>query len=263
MAPRFEVASIKLDTSGVPRHNVRLLPGGLHTENASVRLLMQSGYGLQDFQVVGGPRWMDSDGYNIEAKAQGSASKSQIRLMLQSLFEDRFHLKAHRETKELPSYTLIPAKGGARLPRPKDVGCRNYDASPLSPQNPQDARPALRSPPCGHPVTLVYASGAIVQGGDLPMVEFVKMLSEIVGRPIIDRTGVLENFDVHLEFYPDEATVGIRTPRRTGDPDGPADPGAKPSIMIALEEQLGLKLESTKGPVEILVIDHVERPTEN
>jgi len=227
------------------------------TENASVRLLMQRAYGLQDFQIVGGPRWIDSDGYNIEAKAEGSASQSQIWLMLQSLFEDRFHLKAHRETKELPSYTLISAKGGAKLPSPKDGGCRNYETSPLSPQDPQDA------PPCGHPVTLVRLSGAIVQGGDLPMVEFIKMLSEIVGRPIIDKTGVLKNFDVHLEFYPDEATVGIHTRRRPGDPDRPADPGAAPSIMIALEEQLGLKLESTKGPVEILVIDHVERPTEN
>jgi uncharacterized protein (TIGR03435 family) len=95
------------------------------------------------------------------------------------------------------------------------------------------------------------------------MVEFIKMLSEIMGRPIIDKTGVLENFDVHLEFYPDEATIGIHTHRRTSDPDGPADPSARPPIMIALEEQLGLRLETTKGPVEVLVVDHVERPTEN
>jgi hypothetical protein len=125
-SPRFEVASIKLDTSAVPRHNVRPLPGGLHTESASVRLLMQRAYGLQDFQIAGGPRWVDSDGYNIEAKADGSASQSQIWLMLQSLFEDRFHLKVHRETKELPSYTLIPSKKGVKLASPKDGGCRNY-----------------------------------------------------------------------------------------------------------------------------------------
>jgi len=100
---------------------------------------MQSAYGLQEFQVVGGPRWIDSDGYNIEAKAEGCASKSQIRLMLQSLFEDRFNLKAHRETKELPSYALIAAKGGAKLLSPKDGGCRDYATSPLSRQNPEAA----------------------------------------------------------------------------------------------------------------------------
>lgn len=95
------------------------------------------------------------------------------------------------------------------------------------------------------------------------MAEFIKTLSELLGKPIIDGTGVLENFDVHLEFHPDEDTVEIHTPRRTGNPDGPADPPGRPPIMIALQQQLGLKLESTKGPVEILVIDRVERPTEN
>jgi uncharacterized protein (TIGR03435 family) len=205
---------------------------------------------------------MDADGYNIEAKAEGSASKSQIRLMLQSLFEDRFHLKAHRETKELPSYSLIAAKGGAKLPSPKNGGCWDYSAGPPSPQEPRTA-PAQRPPPCGHPMGLVLASGVVVQGGDLPMTEFIKLLSEIVGRPVIDKTGVMENFDVRLEFLPDDATPGIHSPRRAGNPDGPLDPVGKPSIMMALQEQLGLKLESMKGSVEILVIDHVERPTDN
>jgi uncharacterized protein (TIGR03435 family) len=144
--------------------------------------------------------------------------------MLQSLLEDWFPLKAHRETKELPSYTLIPAKKGVKLASPKDGGCRDYATSPLSRQNPEDARPALRSPPCGHPVTLVYASGTIVQGRDLPVVEFIKMLWEIVGRPVIHKTGVTENFDVHLEFSPGDTTPGIHTTRRPGDPGALADP---------------------------------------
>ena len=258
--PKFEVASIKLSTSGVRRQNVRPLPGGLHTESASVRLLMEIAYDLQEFQVAGGPSWIDSDGYNIDAKAEGAANKSQVWLMLQSLLEDRFHLRAHRETKERPSYTLIATKGGPKLPSPKNGGCWNYSAGP--PSEPRTA-PAQSPPPCGHPMGLVLASGVVVQGGDLPITEFIKLLSEIVGRPVIDKTGVIENFDVHLEFLPDDATPGIHSLRRAGNPDGPSDPVGKPSIMMALQEQLGLKLESTKGPVEILVIDHVERPSEN
>jgi uncharacterized protein (TIGR03435 family) len=216
--PKFEVASIKLDVSGVPRHNVRVRPGSLHTENASVRLLMETAYDLQEFQVGGGPRWIDSDGYNIEAKAEGNASRSQVLLMLQSLLEERFNLKAHRETKELPSYALLPAKGGAKFPSPKDGGCRDYFASPISSQDPQNGRLLLA--PCGLATTVVDAMGAVVRGGNLPMTEFIKMLSEIVGKPIIDRTGVLENFDVNLQFYPDDATPGIHTRRQPAIPSG-------------------------------------------
>ena len=95
------------------------------------------------------------------------------------------------------------------------------------------------------------------------MAEFVKLLSEIVGKPVIDKTGVIGNFDVHVEFSPDDATPGIQAVRRPGDSGANANPAAKPPIMMALQEQLGLKLESTKGPVEILVIDYVERPTDN
>ena len=123
-SPRFEVASIKLETSAVPRHIVRPLPGGgLHTENASVRMLMQNAYALQSFQLVGGPGWIDSDGYDIDAKAGGNASQRQMWLMLQSLLEDRFKLKVHHETKELPVYALTAAKSGLKLPRPTEGGC--------------------------------------------------------------------------------------------------------------------------------------------
>jgi uncharacterized protein (TIGR03435 family) len=256
-SPRFEVASIKLNTSTPQRHMIRPLPGGLHTQNASVRFLMQNAYSLQSFQIVGGPSWTDSDGYDIEAKGAVGTSQSHVLLMLQSLLEDRFHLKVHRGTKELPAYALTAAKSGLKLPPPKEPGCINV-ASPA---------PAARGPqlptPCGHAVVMGGASGMIMQGASVPMAEFTRTLSMIVGSPIIDKTGVLEKFDVRLEFYPDEATAGLPNPRRPGDPEQPSDPTDSPSILIALQQQLGLKLEATKGPVEVLVIDHVERPTEN
>jgi uncharacterized protein (TIGR03435 family) len=260
-SPRFDVASIKLDTSALPRHIVRPLPGGgLHTENASVRMLMQNAYGLQSFQIVGGPAWIGSEGYNIDAKAEGSASQRQVFFMLQSLLEDRFKLKVHRETKELPVYALTAAKSGLKLPRPKEGSCTSltpdastsYAGGRLPP--PGEGRPPLAR--CGSVNVVLLPSGARMQGGEIPMPEFIRMLSMVLGSTVIDKTGFTELFDVRLDFLPDETTAALPPP-----PVPPDDPGS--SILIAIQEQLGLKLESTKGPVEVLAIDHVERPAEN
>jgi uncharacterized protein (TIGR03435 family) len=257
-APRFEVASIKLDKSAPPRHIVRPLPGGLHTENASVRMLMLNAYGVQSFQIVGGPAWIESEGYNIDAKAEGSASQRQVFLMLQSLLEDRFHLKVHRETKELPAYALAPAKGGIKLPAPKEGDCvsPNPSASDWAGGRlpPPGADPA--SLPCGSVKVILQPSGARLQGAKAPMTEFIRMLSMVLGAPVIDKTGFTEPFDVRLDFLPDETTGALPPP-----PAPPDDPN--PTILTAIQEQLGLKLESTKGPVEVLVIDRLERPAEN
>jgi uncharacterized protein (TIGR03435 family) len=261
-SPRFEVASIKLETSAVPRHIVRPLPGGgLHTENASVRMLMQNAFALQSFQLAGGPGWIDSDGYDIDAKAAGSANQRQMWLMLQSLLEDRFKLKVHRETKELPVYALTAAKSGLKLPRPTEGGCASPtpDASTAAwaggrMQPPGEGR--TPQAPCGSVSVMLRPSGARMQGGKIPMPELIRMLSMVLGSTVIDKTGFTQLFDVRLDFLPDETTPALPPP-----PGPPDDSGA--SILIAMQEQLGLKLESTKGPVEVLVIDHVERPTEN
>jgi uncharacterized protein (TIGR03435 family) len=259
-SPRFDVASVKLDTSALPRHIVRPLPGGLHTENAFVRMLMQNAYALQSFQIVGGPDWIDSDGYNIEAKADAKASQRQVFLMLQSLLEDRFKLKVHRETRDLPAYALTAAKGGLKLPAPKEGGCvsltpdasTSYAGGRMPP--PGEGRPPLA--PCGSVRVILLPSGARMQGGKIPMAEFIRMLSGVLGSPVIDKTGFTDLFDVRLDFLPDETTAALPAP--PSPPDNP-----NPSILAALQEQLGLRLESTKGPVEVLVIDRVERPTEN
>ncbi|HZI73051.1 MAG TPA: M56 family metallopeptidase, partial [Gemmatimonadales bacterium] len=116
--PKFEAASIKTSEETNFRM-VRPLPGRL-TADATVRLLVQNAYTVQPFQVVGGPAWIDAEQYEIEAKADGSANRAQMFLMLQSLLEDRFQLKTHRETRELPVYALVPARSGPKLPLPKD-----------------------------------------------------------------------------------------------------------------------------------------------
>jgi uncharacterized protein (TIGR03435 family) len=265
-APRFEVASVKKNASSPRFMAVRPRAGGLATENAPLRLLMQNAYGVQAFQISEGPAWIQSEGYDIEAKADGKASRAQILLMLRSLLEDRFQLKLHRETKELPVYALTVAKSGLKLQPRKEGGCIPVDPSGTLP--PPSNTPGQRAPgfPCGMPGVMMEPSGVRIEGGKVAMPDFIRVLSMVLGRPVLDRTGFTETFDVRLDFTPDEAAAGLPRSAGAGDPDSPpsaADPGSPPTIFAAIQEQLGLKLESVKGPVEVLVIDHVERPSQN
>jgi uncharacterized protein (TIGR03435 family) len=261
--PKFEVASIK--PSAEQRFMmVRPLPGRL-TANAPVRLLMQNAYTAQSFQIVGGPAWVDSERYAIEAKAAGNAGRTQIFLMLQSLIEDRFQLKIHRETRELPVYALVAAKSGLKLPPPKEGNC--VDAPVDSIPEPAGGRmqpPMQGGPPvgrCGSVGVMAVPPVARMQGGKVPMTEFIRMLSMVLGRTVIDKTGFKGLFDVRLDFLPDEVTPALPPP--PPDAAGASPDSNTASILSALPEQLGLRLESTKGPVEVIVIDHVERPSAN
>jgi len=261
--PQFEAASIKPSSTGELRMRmVRPLPGRLEAD-APVRMLMQNAYTAQPFQIVGGPAWIDSDKYEIEAKADGNASRAQLFLMLQSLLEDRFQLKIHRETRELPVYSLVAARNGPKLPRPKEGGCEA--ATPETPPEwpgvgrmrpPDQNQPVLAR--CDSVNVSLAASGARMQGGKIPMSEFVRMLSSVLDRTVIDKTGFTGLFDLRLEFLPDDATPPLPAP-----PPGAGLDSKTPSIFIALQEQLGLRLESAKGPVEVIVVDHIERPSAN
>jgi uncharacterized protein (TIGR03435 family) len=258
--PKFEVASIK--PSKEQRFmSVRPLPGRL-TATAAVRVLMQNAYTLQPFQIVGGPDWINSERYEIDAKADGNASRAQIFLMLQTLLEDRFHLKIHRDTKELPVYALVAARSGLKLATPKEGNCVSpaADASPdwyggrVAP--PQPGPPPLA--PCGEAKVVLQPTGARIQGGKLAMAELSRILSMALGRAVIDKTGFTGLFDAQLDFTADETTAALPPP-----PPDAAPEFKNPSILVALQEQLGLRLESTKGPVEVIVIDQVERPSAN
>jgi uncharacterized protein (TIGR03435 family) len=230
--------------------------------------LIKSAYHVQDFQVVGGPAWLNEDGFDIEAKGDPNATRAQIMLMLQSLLEDRFGLKYHRETRELPVYALTVARGGAKLPAPKEGGCIKTDG-PIPARLPGELPPAR----CGNLSTGMTASGVQVLGGDVPMPELIRILSTVLGRPMLDRTGITTRFDVRLEFKADDTTTGglmAGWGSVAGHREWVAEalslagqPGAAPNILVAVQEQLGLKLDSTKGPVEVLVVDHVEKPSGN
>jgi bla regulator protein BlaR1 len=257
--PQFDVASIKRSPSFDRIMSVRPLPGRL-TADATLQVLMQYAYGVQPFQLVGGPSWLTSDHYEIEARADVSANRDQIFLMLQSLLEDRFHLKTHREMRELPVFTLVVNKGGLKLPPPKEGGCLDsaVDAAvewvgggrmPV----PGELPPAKSR--CGSAIVALGPGGAHLSG-EIAMSELVRMLSMLSGRSVLDKTEFTALFDVQLNFVPDETTPAMPPP-----PPGSSISGV--SIAQALQEQLGLRLESAKGPVEVIVVDQAERPSAN
>jgi len=201
--------------------------------------------------IEGGPAWIHSEFYEINAKADGHPSQEMMEgPMLQALLEDRFKLKVHRETREVPVYLLTAVK--ASKLRPFKEGSCTPNAVTFLPQTLAEGQRPCRA--------LVAARRGTVDVEGATILEFSKLLNLALDRPVIDKTGHSARFDFHLEFNPDPAPPRLPP---GGDDAAAADPGGAPSMFTALQEQLGLKLQSAKGPGEFLVIDHVERPSEN
>jgi uncharacterized protein (TIGR03435 family) len=192
--------------------------------------------------------------YRIDAKASGHPGREMMQgPMLQSLLEDRFKLKIHRETTEGPVYALTLEAKAPRLKPFQEGSCIQM---PLT-------LPASTPPPgqryCKALISL-QGSSVLAEGSTLS--EFSKLLNLVLDRPVIDKTGVTNRFDIQLEFARDEATPGLRGPVQDIPAAADSDP-SKPTIFAAIQQQLGLKLRPTRGPIEFLVIDHIERPSEN
>jgi uncharacterized protein (TIGR03435 family) len=240
--PAFEVASIKPNVSGDPSRGARNTAGRLTITNMTLKDLVKFAYDVEDFRISGGPGWITADHYDIAAKAEGKPRPDQNRLMLQTLLKDRFKLALHRETKDLPIYALTVAKSGLKL---RPASCITLD-----PSNPTLAPGQKASDSCGYRM----AGRGTLDATKAGMADLAKMFSTLLGRTVLDKTEVTGEFAVHLTFTADDS---VATPfQGAGDSDGP-------NIFTAVQEQLGLKLESTKGPVDVLVIDRVEKPSEN
>jgi uncharacterized protein (TIGR03435 family) len=256
-APRFAVASIKPGAKNPMSMAVPMgagyRPGGrLVATNAPVSFLIERAYSVVGFQVVGGPSWINTDGYDIEAKPESNTDEKRMWLMVQTLLADRFKLKMHRETRDLPVYDLLLIKGGPKLPPPLGRACSD------DPPSPQPGQPRPK-PPCG-PGIVASGTGRALDGISVSMPAFTRFLSRLVGREVIDKTGFTARFALHVDFAPDDALVGLPP---AGPESSPPPDGARPSLFAALPEQLGLRLQKSTGPVEVLVIDRVERPSEN
>jgi bla regulator protein BlaR1 len=263
----FEVASVKQNTSGDGRVQIQILPGNrINMTNVPARFLVAQAYQLQQFQLVGGPSWLTTDRYDIVAKLAGEqkpivpGTPNPVMLALRPLLTDRFKLKLHRETRDMDVYALVMVKPGVLGSglKPSSVDCAAQAANARRngpPAGPPPAPPGLNDPfPCG----LGLMPGMIRLGG-MPIGQLTQTLTGQSGRLVLDRTGLTGNWDVTLRF----ALEPVGGPPPAGGVNvSPVDPDA-PSLFTALQEQLGLKLESTKAPVDVTVIDSIEHPTDN
>lgn len=273
--PRFEVASVKENVSGPGRMSAQTPGGGrLVMTNNPLKLLIAEAYiGPQPFvmsRVLGGPEWIESARYDINAKASAPFQPSpggpprEMLLMLRSLLEERFKLVTHRETREMPIYELVlvkpdgtPGPGLRRSPNDCDAIIAAVRGGA-----PPPARQPNEPPPCG---AMRGPAGVLAGGVEMP--QFASMLSLALadaggggreqGRLVVDKTGLTGRFAFGLRWTP------IVMPTAPPPPDlplPPIDPNG-PSLFIAMEEQLGLKLQPATGPLDVVVIDSIERPT--
>ena len=280
-ATSFEVASVKRNTSGDGFVTMGGGLGRLTTVNMPVRQLIVRGYGVQPYQIVGGPAWIGNDRFDITAKAaDDTATQAQMNVMLQSLLADRFKLRVHRETREADIYRLVKARPDGKLGngiKPAAVDCSAMMARGR-PGGPgpgglgtvavplPGARAGGPAPGPGGPAggcMMLMAPGRFEAGGQ-PIIMFANAIANQLGRPVLDGTGLTGPYDLVLSFMPDSGGRGLPAgvPPPGAPPLPPIDPNA-PALPTALQEQLGLKLESTKGPVDMIVIDSIEPPTED
>jgi bla regulator protein BlaR1 len=260
-SPVYEVASIKPNKSGDNRTRMMYSPDGLSATGGTLQMLIMSAYGINPHQISGAPSWLNSERYDIEAKMDSSTADELRKLdederrverqhMLQALLADRFKLTIHRESKELPVYALVVAKDG-----PKFQEAKSGDTYPNGIKGPD-----------GH-----SGAGMMLRGGEgftaqgIPIGNLVRQLSLELGRTVIDKTGLTSKYDFTLKWTEErQAPMFKGTEGSQPGTGGTSAPGSSgPSIFTAVQEQLGLKLESEKGPVDILIIDHVEKPSEN
>ena len=241
--PVFDVISIKPNKSSGDMVRIMGRPDSFSATNVSLGMLLQNAYGIRGDLTSGMPAWGDSARFDIEAKLDGAdaaaithSNPDQSRHMLQDMLTDRFKLKVHKETKQLPVYELVLAKGGSKLKSatPGDTyanGIKGPDGS------------------TGHAGMMHMGRGEII-GQGIALSALTNRLAEQLQRTIVDKTGLTGKYDISLKWTPEEG------------PD-PLPDSSTPSLFTALQEQLGLKLQSSKGPVETLVVDHVEMPSEN
>jgi len=226
----IEVATVKPNKSGGAIGN-HFDPERMSWTGAPLKVIIQEAYGVRSYRILGGPSWLDSDGWDINVKTEGRTTYQEKMQLLQALMADRFQLKFHRETREMKAYKLVVAKGGPKLHEAKEGHST--------------------SGPAGTRI-----DRGLIQGHGVGISDLARFLQSELGRPVEEATGLAGKYDFKLEWVPDESQ-----PNSGGEA---APPGAEgPTIFSAIQEQLGLKLEPRKGPGEVLVIDHAEKPSGN
>ena len=242
MSKEFDVATVKANAANDNRFMIRPLPGGgLKITGVPLKMLIMEAFDVRTFQVSGGPGWVSNERWDIQAKVEGVEGQlpiGQMLRMLQALITDRFKLEVHHETKEMTVYALVVEKNGSKL-------------TPHTGEPPQP----------GERLRVRRGTLTVKQGG---IATLVRQLTLQVGRRVIDKTGLTGEYDFTLEWAPEPGQGG---PESIGLPPTleplQASDSKGPSIFTAVQEQLGLRLDAQKGPVDIIVIDRVEKPNEN
>jgi uncharacterized protein (TIGR03435 family) len=276
-AQTIDVASVKpnarCESSG-GRGNIT--PNRLDLPCQSLRTLVWSAYGAfsggtmssRRIEVIGGPAWIDSERFDISVKSEGEARVAQmVGAILRKLLEERFQLKVHKEAKDSPVYELSVAKSGPKMQEAKEGSCVPIDLDELSRNGGLNNRLTGEEAPkyCGAGTNQLRDGKWTLDWHGVTMPELAgRMLAPHVDRPIIDRTNISGRFDVHLELAPADLAAGpVRLNGVETTLPLPADTPNGLSIFAALQEQLGLKLTPARGPVEVIVIDRIERPSAN
>jgi uncharacterized protein (TIGR03435 family) len=237
--PAFEVATIKPSDPAMPQQIITLRGVEVITTNTTVHDLINLAYWLHPKQLTGGPAWTESDKWDMTGKpdAPGQPNVDQMKMMIQKLLAERFQLKFHFEKRDLPAYVIRIAKTGAKLTRsqadPKDIPGWNFGRTP---------------------------SGMTMTFRNSPLSQFTPVLQNSMDRPVVDQSGLSERYDFTLTFTPDAAQAAL-----LGVPPFAAADNieAAPDLFTAFQQQLGLRLEPTRAPVDVMVIDKIEKPSEN
>jgi len=283
---QFESVSIKpsqLSASTYPGGKNQMMrmmfgPGGYQADNVTLRMLIQEAYGLQPNQILGGPDWLDTAAYDVEAKSAGDPMQAapekrrqENKRLLQVMLADRARLAVHRETRELPGYVLTLAEGGSKLQPAQPDGLENTaqlpviqerqgaeENSPLPGGNPTNVERRVKIGPDGHPMTGFQMftqtsadQGVGVSARGVPLEAIVRQLSMQLKTNVVDKTGLHGLYDFNLHWA-----------ANAGDSSTASDSASEPSLFTAVEQQLGLKLQAQKAPTPVLVIDHIEKPEE-
>ena len=255
---RFDVASIRQNVSGETRAELRIEPGGrLTATNYTLFDLVRNAWGVQPFQIVRGervPDWFERDRWDVIAKAPAEAAGQEERLvsLLQNLLADRFKMRVAREQRELPVYALVLVRTDGRLGpqlRPSSGEC---EAARVA----REKRvPAIEIPPVSRGFCGTRAGAGSVSTSGVPLAHLARNLAPQTGRFVIDRTGLTGPYDLDLKWTPDQTAGGV------GQGQGAQVDGT--SLFAAMQEQLGLRLDAQRAPVEVVVVDSAERPTDN
>jgi uncharacterized protein (TIGR03435 family) len=253
-APAFEAASVRPNTSGERAQSSQIGKGSVVLTNMRMLAVIVNAYGVRPERIVGSPAWFDRERFDIAARAPVDAPDNLLRPMLRTLLAERFRFVAHTEMREVPVYALVVDRSDGRL-GPNLLASTQCDEA-LGPRAGDAALP-LGKRSCTVITGADGRGGAYITGGARSVAALVDALQrpgglqELVGRPVVDRTGLTGTYDFYVRFA--AAGLGAASPDTTN----------LPSIFTALQEQLGLKLEAARGPVEMFVIDSVERPTPN